>query len=79
MLDHLNLDARIGRYEASATRVGEVREFYTETAALINCGPDNIAFSGSATHAYATALSATRCPTSRVGIAATTAAWVGSR
>jgi selenocysteine lyase/cysteine desulfurase len=58
VLDHLNLEARIGGYEASAARAAEVREFYTEIAALINCGPDNIAFAGSATHAYATALSA---------------------
>jgi selenocysteine lyase/cysteine desulfurase len=57
MLDHLSLEAHIGGYEASAARAVEVREFYNETAALINCGPDNIAFSGSATHAYATALS----------------------
>jgi selenocysteine lyase/cysteine desulfurase len=57
MLDHLNLEARVGGYEASAARAAEVREFYNETAALINCGPDNIAFSTSATHAYATALS----------------------
>jgi selenocysteine lyase/cysteine desulfurase len=57
MLDHLNLEARIGGYEASAARAADVREFYNETAALINCEPRNIAFSGSATHAYATALS----------------------
>jgi len=58
MLEHLNLEARIGGYEASAARAAEVRGFYNETAALINCGPDNVAFFGSATHAYATALSA---------------------
>jgi selenocysteine lyase/cysteine desulfurase len=58
MLDHLELEARIGGYEAAAARTGEVREFYTELAGLIGCGPDNIAFAGSATHAYATALSA---------------------
>jgi selenocysteine lyase/cysteine desulfurase len=57
MLDHLNLEARIGGYEASAARAAEVREFYTEIAALINTTPDNIAFAGSATHAYANALS----------------------
>jgi selenocysteine lyase/cysteine desulfurase len=57
MVGHLNLEARIGGYEASAARAAEVREFYTEVAALINTTPDNIAFSGSATHAYATALS----------------------
>jgi selenocysteine lyase/cysteine desulfurase len=58
MLGHLNLEARIGGYEASAARAAEVREFYTEIAALINCSPDNVAFAGSATHAFATALSA---------------------
>lgn len=57
MLGHLNLEARIGGYEAAAARAGEVREFYTEIAALINTTPDNIAFAGSATHAYANALS----------------------
>jgi selenocysteine lyase/cysteine desulfurase len=58
MVGHLTLEARIGGYEASAAQAAEVREFYTEIAALINTTPDNIAFSGSATHAYATALSA---------------------
>ncbi|MGV9883580.1 aminotransferase class V-fold PLP-dependent enzyme [Streptomyces sp. NPDC003006] len=57
MVGHLNLEARIGGYEASAARAAEVREFYTEIAALINTTPDNIAFAGSATHAYANALS----------------------
>jgi selenocysteine lyase/cysteine desulfurase len=57
MVDHLNLEARIGGYEASASRAAEVRGFYTEIAALINARPDNIAFAGSATHAYANALS----------------------
>ncbi|MFC4627300.1 aminotransferase class V-fold PLP-dependent enzyme [Promicromonospora alba] len=57
MVDHLNLEAQIGGYEASAARAAEVRGFYTEIAALVNTSPDNIAFAGSATHAYATALS----------------------
>lgn len=57
MVDHMNLEAQIGGYEASAARAAEVRGFYTEIAALINTSPDNIAFAGSATHAYATALS----------------------
>ncbi|MFD7546302.1 aminotransferase class V-fold PLP-dependent enzyme [Streptomyces sp. NPDC059816] len=57
MVDHLNLEAQMGGYEASATRAAEVRGFYRETAALINTTPDNIAFAGSATHAYANALS----------------------
>lgn len=58
MLDHLNLEARIGGYEAAAARKTEVRGFYTAIADLINCGPDNVAFAGSATHAYTKALSA---------------------
>ncbi|MEV4872325.1 aminotransferase class V-fold PLP-dependent enzyme [Streptomyces syringium] len=57
MVGHLNLEARIGGYEASAAQAAEVRGFYTEIAALINTTPDNIAFAGSATHAYANALS----------------------
>ena len=57
MHDHLDLEARIGGYEASAARAGQIREFYTELAALIGSGPDNIAFAASATHAYTTALS----------------------
>ncbi|MEV4097163.1 aminotransferase class V-fold PLP-dependent enzyme [Streptosporangium saharense] len=57
MLDHLTLEAGIGGYEAAAARAEQVRGFYGEIAALINCAPGNIAFAGSATHAYATALS----------------------
>ncbi|MCX4981894.1 aminotransferase class V-fold PLP-dependent enzyme [Streptomyces sp. NBC_00572] len=57
MVGHLNLEARMGGYEASAARATEVRAFYAEIAALINTTPDNIAFAGSATHAYANALS----------------------
>lgn len=57
MVEHLQLEATIGGYEASALRADEVRGFYTELAALIGCRAENLAFSGSATHAYATALS----------------------
>ena len=57
MLDHLRLEADMGGYEAAAARAAEVHGFYAETAALINCEPGNIAFAGSATHAFATALS----------------------
>jgi selenocysteine lyase/cysteine desulfurase len=60
MVDHLELEARIGGYEAAAARAEQVRGFYTELAALIGCGPGNIAFAGSATHAYATALRRSR-------------------
>ncbi|MFI6481870.1 aminotransferase class V-fold PLP-dependent enzyme [Nonomuraea sp. NPDC050663] len=58
VVDHLQLEARIGGYEAATARAGQVRGFYEELAALINCAPGNIAFASSATHAYTTALSA---------------------
>ncbi|MCO1580553.1 aminotransferase class V-fold PLP-dependent enzyme [Crossiella sp. SN42] len=58
MHEHLDLEARIGGYEASAARAGQVRDFYAALAELINCRPENIAFAGSATHAYTKALSA---------------------
>ncbi|WP_343948860.1 aminotransferase class V-fold PLP-dependent enzyme [Nonomuraea longicatena] len=57
MVEHLQLEAGIGGYEAAAARAEQVRDFYTEIAALINARPENIAFAASATHAYATALS----------------------
>ncbi|MBB5850021.1 aminotransferase class V-fold PLP-dependent enzyme [Amycolatopsis umgeniensis] len=60
MLDHLNLEAEIGGYEAAAARAGEVAGFHREIAALINARPHNIAFAASATHAYSTALSSIR-------------------
>ncbi|SFH73060.1 Selenocysteine lyase/Cysteine desulfurase [Amycolatopsis regifaucium] len=60
MLDHLNLEAEVGGYEAAAARADEVADFYREIAALINARPRNIAFAASATHAYSTALSSIR-------------------
>ena len=57
MLDHLELEARIGGYEAADARQTEVHGFYASLAELIGCGPENIAFAGSATHAYSNALS----------------------
>jgi len=58
MLDHLTLEAAIGGYEASAARATEVADFHASIAELINARPGNIAFAGSATHAYSKALSA---------------------
>ncbi|MFD5922209.1 aminotransferase class V-fold PLP-dependent enzyme [Kitasatospora sp. NPDC058201] len=58
MVDHLRLEATVGGYEASAARAAEVADFHASVAELINAGPDTIAFAGSATHAYAKALSA---------------------
>ncbi|GAA1950400.1 aminotransferase class V-fold PLP-dependent enzyme [Catenulispora subtropica] len=58
MLGHLRLEAEIGGYEAAALRTENVAAFHAETAALLNAEARNIAFAGSATHAYANALSA---------------------
>ncbi|MEW9552585.1 aminotransferase class V-fold PLP-dependent enzyme [Nonomuraea sp. NPDC050783] len=58
MLDHLQLEASIGGYEASAAQATAVKDFYAAIAELIGAGPHNIAFAGSATHAYSKALSA---------------------
>ncbi|MGK4591492.1 aminotransferase class V-fold PLP-dependent enzyme [Amycolatopsis sp. w19] len=60
MLDHLNLEAEFGGYEAAAARSDQVAGFYREIAGLINARPRNIAFAASATHAYSTALSSIR-------------------
>ncbi|MFC5640038.1 aminotransferase class V-fold PLP-dependent enzyme [Kitasatospora cinereorecta] len=58
MLDHLRLEAEIGGYEASAARAAEVADFHASVAELIGAGARNIAFAGSATHAFTKALSA---------------------
>lgn len=57
-LEHLALEARIGGYEAAAARADAVADFYSATAELIGGTAGNIAFASSATHAFATALSA---------------------
>lgn len=57
VLEFLELEAQIGGYEAAALKAEQVQAFYTELGGLLNCGPGNLAFAGSATHAYATALS----------------------
>ncbi|WP_042435512.1 aminotransferase class V-fold PLP-dependent enzyme [Streptacidiphilus anmyonensis] len=58
MLDHLELEATIGGYEAAAARAAETADFYTSLAELLGTGPGNIAYAASATHAYTKALSA---------------------
>ena len=56
--EHFRLEAEIGGYEASAAREAQVRDFYGAIADLLGTRPGNIAFAGSATHAYTKALSA---------------------
>ncbi|MBD0691503.1 aminotransferase class V-fold PLP-dependent enzyme [Streptomyces sp. CBMA123] len=58
MLDHLQLEAAIGGYEASTARAAEIDDFHASLAELLGTRPDNIAFAASATHAYTKALSA---------------------
>ncbi len=55
-LQHINLEAEIGGYEAAEFRADAVEEFYTESALLFNCKASNIAFTASATDAYTRAL-----------------------
>jgi selenocysteine lyase/cysteine desulfurase len=55
--DHVTLEAQIGGYEAAERQADAVRDFYTQTATLLNTAPENVAFASSATHAYSTALS----------------------
>jgi selenocysteine lyase/cysteine desulfurase len=57
MLDQLELEARIGGYEAAAAQEAEVRAFYDATAELSNARPANVASAPSATHAHSSALS----------------------
>jgi selenocysteine lyase/cysteine desulfurase len=57
LLDHLQLESEIGGYEAAAVRADAVARFYTVTAKLLNCRPENIAFGSSATDTYTRALS----------------------
>ncbi|MCU7820797.1 aminotransferase class V-fold PLP-dependent enzyme [Kitasatospora sp. DSM 101779] len=57
VVEHLELEAATGGYEAAAARTAEIADFYAATAGLLNTRPGNIAFAASATHAYTKALS----------------------
>ncbi len=56
--DHIDLEARIGGYEAAATVADRVHGVYTEVAALIASSPRNVALVENATVAVSQALSA---------------------
>ncbi|MFG3053356.1 aminotransferase class V-fold PLP-dependent enzyme [Kitasatospora sp. NPDC048239] len=58
VLDHLELEAAVGGYEAAAARAANIADFHASVAELLGTRPANIAFAASATHAYAKALSA---------------------
>ncbi len=55
---HLQLEAEIGGYEAAAQQRAEARRFYGAVGQLLNVPAQRVAWSGSATQAYNTALSA---------------------
>lgn len=58
MQQYLQLEAKMGGYEAAALIKEERKAFYEAVGQLISAEPDHIAFAGSATQAYNLALSA---------------------
>ncbi len=57
MVDHINLEATRGGYEAADLKAKEITGFYDSAAQLINCNATNIAFTSSATNSFSRALS----------------------
>ena len=51
-VDHLNLEAQIGGYEAADQQEAQIERFYSAAAELLNCDPDGIAFIENATRAW---------------------------
>ncbi len=58
MQEYLVLESDIGGYEAADLRAEAIAGFYTSVAQMLHTKARNVAFSGSATDAYARALSA---------------------
>ena len=56
--EHLDLEARIGGYEAEAARHHEVQSVYDSVGTLIGANPQNVAITDNATGAFILALSA---------------------
>src|ERR671937_1766930 len=52
VIGHLELEGRIGGYEAHAQNEAAIERFYGATAELIGAHPDEIAFCSSATRAW---------------------------
>ena len=58
VLEHLDLEARIGGYEAEAARHRELQSVYDSVGTLIGADPQNVAITDNATGAFIQALSA---------------------
>ena len=54
---YIELESKIGGYEAADSEVQAISRFYDSFAALLNVAPRNIAYTSSATDSYARALS----------------------
>jgi len=52
MQEHLDLERRIGGYEAAAQNLGDDERFYTSFAKMFNAAPDELAFMESATRGW---------------------------
>ncbi|CAM3933285.1 Selenocysteine lyase/Cysteine desulfurase [Pedobacter westerhofensis] len=58
MLAYLQMEAIDGGYALAARFENEIKEFYVQAAILLNCAPENIAYTASSTDAYARAITA---------------------
>ncbi|PWT88041.1 MAG: aminotransferase [Acidobacteria bacterium] len=52
VVEHLNLEAEIGGYEAYEKKLEKIEHFYDATAQMLGCKPQEIAFASSATRAW---------------------------
>ena len=57
MVEHIELEATMGGYEAAELKAKEIAGFYDSAATLVNGKATNIAFTSSATNSFARALS----------------------
>lgn len=57
IMDHIQLEAEIGGYEASERKAKEIDAFYHSAAKMLHCKPTNIAFTANATDSFNRAIS----------------------
>lgn len=57
MVNYLQAEAMIGGYALAQEFETEIQDFYIQAGVLLNCSPQNIAYTGSSTDAYAKAVS----------------------